>query len=72
MAKKAKYRQKSTSDAVEILHRRYHNTLWRKLLYQWHKILFRIEDWRDLRAARKAIKRNDFISWEKLKKELDL
>ena len=38
----------------------------------WHTIISWYEDWQDLRAARKALKKGEFVSWEDFKKELDL
>ncbi len=45
----------------------------------WHTIISWYEDWQDLRAARKVLKKGKFISkkgkfvsWEDFEKELDL
>ncbi len=37
----------------------------------WYKLLSWYEDWQDLRAARKALKKGEFVSWDDFKKELD-
>jgi len=65
--------KKPTTDAVEILRRCFINTPWRKFIYYcWHKPQFWFEDWRDLRAAKKALKKGNFINLEDLEKELNL
>ena len=38
----------------------------------WYTIISWYEDWQDVRAVRKALKKGEFIDWDDFKKELGL
>ena len=51
---------------------RNHKPLFAVVPYPDMELLEQLEDKMDLESAREALKRNDFISWKQVKKELGL